>query len=652
MQTSNQKITVPVLTPLSLAVLILLGSSILGGYILERRNLLHEVNLNVDGTHKLFEKYLQEDEHLMSGMIDFIVRDRQLQRIWLEKDRDELLEYSMPIFEDIRSKYKVTHFYYHDLDRTCFLRVHNPPRNGDYINRFTMQAAADRSETAWGIELGTFGTFTLRVVHPWLIDNKLVGYIELGEEIEHILPVMKEIFNVELMAMIDKEFVNRSGWEEGMRMMGREGDWDFLPDAVIADSTFENLSDKSLQNIKKVISKERTSLPSLYVGDHRYRCGFVHLVDAGDREVGRIVVMKDVTSTEAALKAFSIVLAVICVVIGLSLCLLFYVYIRRIEFRLTKLYSSLRDQIAKRRQAEKKLQSAYDQMEVKVKERTSELRNEISERKKAEVVLQEVNVKLETTIEKLTVANEELKQFAFITSHHLSEPVRKITTFADELVCSLRNKLDNDQIENLNFMMAGVDMMAQMVKGLKFYLKAATDKEEFDEIDLNVMIKQIEGADLKLDFERTKAILVLPQILPVISGCRDDIRQVLQHIIANSLKFRKEDESPKIVVKARSNDKKMARIEVVDNGTGVKAEYLKDVFKPFKRLGTEYSYEGVGIGLTVCKKIVERHGGQIGIESVYKQGTTIWFTLPLAGGGQRKEKLTTNSVDSPNQVEP
>jgi len=638
------------LAPLSLAVLILLGSSILGGYMLERRNLLHEVKLNVDGTHKLFEKYLQEDAHLMNGMIDFIVRDRQLQRIWLEKDRDELLEYSLPIFEDIRSKYKVTHFYYHELDRTCFLRVHNPPKNGDYINRFTMQETADRTETVWGIELGTFGTFTLRVVHPWLIDNKLVGYIELGEEIEHILPVMKEIFNVELMAVIDKEFVNRSGWEEGMRMMGRKGDWNFLPDTVIADSTFENLSEKSLQNIKKVVSKKCTSLPSLYIGDHKYRSGFVHLVDAGNREVGHIVVMKDVTSTEAALKTFSVVLTTICVIIGVSLCLLFYVYIQKIEFRLTKLYSSLRDQIVKRRQAEKELQSAYDQMEVKVKERTSELRNEISERRKAEVVLQKLNEELETTIEKLTAANEELKQFAFITSHHLSEPVRKISTFADELVRSLKNKLDDDQIENLNFMMAGVDMMAQMVKGLKFYLKAATDKEEFDEIDLNVMIEQIKSTDLKLEFERTKANLVLPQALPVIRGCRDDIRQVLHHVMANSLKFQKEDEQPKIVIKVSNDGNKMARIEVVDNGVGIKAEYLKEVFKPFKRLNTEYSYEGVGIGLTVCKKIVERHGGQIGVESVYKQGTTLWFTLPLARGGYQKENLTSNSVSSSNQA--
>ncbi len=646
MKLNNQKITIPVFVPLSLAVLILLGSSILGGYLLQRDNLLKNVKLHVRGAQQLFERYLKEDVRLMNGLIEFIGKDENLQNCWTENNRDVLLENSLPLLEDIRSKYEVTHFYYHQLDRTCFLRVHNPPKNGDLINRFTMELAAEKDKPVWGIELGRFGTFTLRVIHPWFIDGKPAGYIELGEEIEHILPVLKDTFDVELVVVIDKKFIDRSGWEEGMRMMGREGDWDFLPDTVVVDCTFENLSVESLRGIRKILSVKNQSLAEVMVGQRKYRNGFFPLIDAGGRKVGNIVVLKDVTITEAGLRMFSIALTAICIIVGAILCVLFYVYIRRIESNLNDLYTNLRGEISKRKRAEEDLHRAYGQMEIQVNERTCELQREVVERRKTEEALQKLNDELEAAIERVVATKSELEHFAFITSHHLKEPVRKISTFAGLLTRSLTDNLDDDQRENFAFMIEGADKMALMVQGLNLYLKATIDEIEFEDINLNLVLHKIKKTGLAFELEQANATILVPDRLPVVKGHGIQIGQVMQHIISNSLKFKRENVLPEITIRSNKEGPECVRVEIEDNGIGIKQEYLKDVFNPFKRLNTEKPYEGVGIGLTICKKVIERHRGIMGVKSVYGQGTILWFTLPLSPNNVDRVSDASDSATS------
>jgi signal transduction histidine kinase len=343
---------------------------------------------------------------------------------------------------------------------------------------------------------------------------------------------------------------------------------------------------------------------------------------------------------------FSIRLISICVIVGTILWSLFYVYILRIESKLTDVYMNLHNQVEKERKAEEELQHAYDQMELDVTKRTSELRKEVSERKKTEHELQELNAELEMTINRLTEANHELEQFAFITSHHLREPVRKISMFGKLLANSLADKLDNDQRENLSFMIDGATKIEQMVKGLKLYLQVSIEKMEFEDIDLNLILENIKGLNLADELEQTQTTILVPQKLPVVSGCPIKIHQVIEQIIANCLRYRQKDVLLEIVIQAHQEDDETVRIEIEDNGIGIKEEHLSDVFDPFKRLQIEHETESVGIGLTVCKKIIEKHGGEMGIRSVYGHGTTIWFTLPLATNEKSEKIVVSNSANS------
>ncbi|OHB59704.1 MAG: hypothetical protein A2173_05610 [Planctomycetes bacterium RBG_13_44_8b] len=341
-----------------------------------------------------------------------------------------------------------------------------------------------------------------------------------------------------------------------------------------------------------------------------------------------------------------ILLISICVIAGTILWSLFYVYILRIESKLTDVYVDLHKQVEKRKKAEEEMQQAYNQLELDVTNRTSELSREVAERKKTEHELQELNAELEMTINRLTAANHELEQFAFITSHHLREPVRKISMFGKLLINSLADKLDNDQHENLNFMIDGAAKIEQMVKGLKLYFQVSTEKMEFEDIDLNLIVENIKGLNLADELEQTNASILVPEKLPMVSGCPIKLHQVIEQIIANGIRYRQKDAPSEIIIRAYRENGDTARIEIADNGIGVKEEHLQNVFDPFRRLQIEQETESVGIGLTVCKKIIERHNGLMGIKSVYGKGTTIWFTLPLAADEKSEKIAVSDSVNA------
>ncbi|MDH5400794.1 MAG: hypothetical protein OEX02_21755, partial [Cyclobacteriaceae bacterium] len=126
-----------------------------------------------------------------------------------------LYQTSLSYNEIFKTKFNITHFYFIDTTGHCFLRVHKPESHGDYIDRFTFTTTKETGKLSFGIELGKFGTMTLRVVSPWYVEDKLVGYIELGEEIENMLPDISNMLNSEVYVLINKDRLNKTDWEQG-----------------------------------------------------------------------------------------------------------------------------------------------------------------------------------------------------------------------------------------------------------------------------------------------------------------------------------------------------------------------------------------------------------------------------------------------------
>jgi signal transduction histidine kinase len=286
------------------------------------------------------------------------------------------------------------------------------------------------------------------------------------------------------------------------------------------------------------------------------------------------------------------------------------------------------------------LARAFDQMTSDLKSTTTSIDNlnkEIARREQTEKELEISNRDLAETVRKVEEVNCKLKDFVYIASHDLREPLRKISSFSQLLKQSLEGSLVGDDKENLEFMVDGANRMTAMIEGLLTYSRIDTQEAAFETVDLNEVVEQLRRLELAELLEETGAIIEVPESLPQVQANPVQLRQLMQNLIINGIKYRRQEVQPQIVIRATQSKEDTVRIEVQDNGIGIDEEYYGNIFTMFKRLHSRQKYEGTGIGLSVCKKIVERHNGRIGVESKVDEGSTFWFTLSSA-----KEAMTAS----------
>ena len=242
---------------------------------------------------------------------------------------------------------------------------------------------------------------------------------------------------------------------------------------------------------------------------------------------------------------------------------------------------------------------------------------DISDRKQAEENLKVFAGRLEHS-------NHELEQFAFIASHDLQEPLRKIQAFGNLLGTKCSDKLDEQGKDYLTRMQNAAKRMQQLIRDLLKYSRVATRPEPLDTVDLREAVMEV-ISDLELRIERLGANVEVFE-LPAIKAVKSQIHQLFQNLIANALKFHGE-EQPHIKIYSQRTDHDY-RIFVEDNGIGFDEQFLDRIFTPFQRLHGRSAYEGTGMGLAICRKIVERHGGSITAKSKPGEGSTFIITLP------------------------
>ena len=362
----NENIRVKVLIPLGITMVILLAFAVYSLNWVQRYYLDQQIQSKVSETQRLFAMELKEETKLISGLIGFMQRDREIQHAWMAKDRDALLEQSKMLFDKVLSGHRITHFYFTGLDRVCFLRVHNPARYGDYIDRITTDKAVRDQKTSSGIELGPFGTFTLRVVRPWQIGGVPAGYIELGMEIAHITAAeLPDILGVDLIYTINKSFLERDKWEEGMKMIGHDGDWEQFPRFTVTGGTMKQIPPELKKYLAQLESfdddKHLSTIIESSGGNRKYRCAFVPLIDTKNRTVGNIIVVADVTKTHAAIRVSIINSAMVCLVIFAILFVMFHFFLSRVAKKLAETRESLKKEVAEHKQTEKALREQKGQ---------------------------------------------------------------------------------------------------------------------------------------------------------------------------------------------------------------------------------------------------------------------------------------------------
>jgi light-regulated signal transduction histidine kinase (bacteriophytochrome) len=227
--------------------------------------------------------------------------------------------------------------------------------------------------------------------------------------------------------------------------------------------------------------------------------------------------------------------------------------------------------------------------------------------------------------ERLERSNRELEQFAFMASHDLQEPLRKIEMFGDLLI-ERAQSLDEHERNYLDRMRNAAERMRAMVSGLLQLSRVATQGGPFVEVDLAPLASEV-LSDLESQIRRTGGKVEMGS-LPSVEGDPLQLRQLLQNLIGNALKYHRPDSPPRVRLYAKEHSGKV-RIFVEDQGIGFEQKDAEQIFQPFQRLVSRSEYEGSGMGLSICRRIVERHAGSIAAFSRPGQGTTIIVTLPV-----------------------
>jgi hypothetical protein len=257
-----------------------------------------------------------------------------------------------------------------------------------------------------------------------------------------------------------------------------------------------------------------------------------------------------------------------------------------------------------------------------------ELRQRIAELEKLESERKKTEEKLKETLKDLERSNKELEQFAYVASHDLQEPLRMVASYVQLLERRYKDKLDSDANEFIAYAVDGAGRMQSMINDLLDYSRVGTAGKTFEKTDcahvLGQAVVNLQGA-----IEESGAVIAKNK-LPTIKADESQLIQLFQNLIDNAIKFRGNEPS-RVHVAAKKKGKEWL-FSVQDNGIGIDPQYAERIFVIFQRLHNRKKYSGTGIGLAICKRIAERHGGRIWVESEPGKGSTFFFTIPRNGG--------------------
>jgi PAS domain S-box-containing protein len=250
--------------------------------------------------------------------------------------------------------------------------------------------------------------------------------------------------------------------------------------------------------------------------------------------------------------------------------------------------------------------------------------------------LKKIQKELENKVSKLDTSNQNLEQFAYVASHDLQEPLRKIVTFGERLKLSLGDNMAEKPTLYLDRMLDAAERMRGLINNL-LSLSRLTNDQTFEDVDLNVSIKDA-LSNMEISIEETKATVTVEN-LPNTKGIAAQLSQLFNNLLSNAIKFREEGKNPVITIKSESitrseatnyliNGQNYYKVTLTDNGIGFSNEYAEQIFTVFKRLHGRAQYAGTGIGLAICRKVVDNHNGFIYANSTINQGTTFTIILP------------------------
>lgn len=296
----GRRLKLSILASFAAVVCFVMAAFLVTVYVIEQQTRERELAARLHAVEALLHQKVDKEAGLMHAVVMALSGNAEVEAAFATTDRSALARLIAPLFEDIRTEHGITHLYFTDGDLVNILRLHERRQYGDIINRHTTLRARDTGETMHGVELGPLGTLTLRMVTPWRQGERLLGYVELGQEIESLLEDTAGILGVDLVAFVDKRYLARGPWERGQSLLGREGRWEQFPAFALVAQTMQDVPPAVRRRFTEVLNGGEAA--EVKVGGRSFFVAGVPLPDAADRPIGRILVVQDVTEFEATFR--------------------------------------------------------------------------------------------------------------------------------------------------------------------------------------------------------------------------------------------------------------------------------------------------------------------------------------------------------------
>ncbi|NOR44387.1 MAG: hypothetical protein GQ534_02285, partial [Candidatus Delongbacteria bacterium] len=549
------KIRKPILILFSVSVLLFLTTLYIVSGIFREKEISTISESQTTKALKLFDVKIETEATRINELVDFIECDKNIQEAWKKKNRSDLLKSCNAIYENIKKKYNITHFYFHQKDKVNYMRIHNPEKNGDTISRFTMEESFKTGEISSGIELGPLGTFTLRVVKPWIIDGKLEGYIELGEEIEHLTSEISSILNLDLIFVIDKKYLNREEWENGLKILNRSGNWDQFSNVTIISSSLETMPDNLTKALTrtcpvhgiKLIEHHKEEQFKINFNKNSFFLSINPLADVSGKEVGSILVLNNITDDILNINNLRIRIFVFFLLFSTIVFYIAFKLLGKMDSKYLKIHNDL-------------LESAKESRELAI------------------------------AAEKANLAKS---SFIANMSHEIRTPMNGIIGIGEILY---ETSLDEDQKELVSIIKSSGETLLSIINNILDFSKIESGKVELEHLDFAIRdiaetsLEQFKVSARKKSIELTCDIR--PEVPEILIGCPTSIKQVLTNLIGNAIKFTSNGEVfLQVELKKDHGSKLELEIIVADTGVGIIQNKIGYIFESFTQADSSTTRE-------------------------------------------------------------
>ncbi len=566
------------LVPLAGVLLLLLGTFVVTLIAMQQRILLEDNQKTLKIASNELTESLNEQTRALAAIGQVLI-DKNLRKVLKSKNRQHLFSSFEPIYAQLHKEFGITHFYFHLPNRVNLLRVHKPEIYNDLINRFTAREAERTGVVSTGIELGPLGTFTLRSVQPVFDGDELLGYLELGKEIEDILASIHNELLIEVAVTIHKSVLNQTLWEKGRAMLGQDANWEQFADSVLIYSSLPKFPAESVSYVDEKNHTHQETTHEVKFNNASWNVLISPLYDVSGSEVGDLIAFNNVTRAKARFIWLITFLAAGGLLVLAVLFRFLLVLLRRTD------QGILKQQID--------LKLARDASEIANKSKSEFLANMSHDiRTPLNGILGMLEL-MQTT--SLNAEQTEFTLAAIQSSTHLNNVLSDI--------------LDLSRVEagKLNIQNKPFDLSETLTHVVEFFDSTArqTDVELHCHID--------------------------PAIPQQLIGDPARLHQILNNLVGNALKFTKVGSVTVEAYPLPANNPEQYRVlfSISDTGIGIPSDKLDLLFDAFTQVDEVYTQksQGVGLGLAICKHLVALMDGNISIASEVNVGTTFHFCI-------------------------